>query len=281
MFATANSRYAARFSLPGPRDRPAGVGRVLRGFTLLVCVLFCVASLADDTNNVSPSPLVIKSNFAARVGREFQESRVRFLANNNNATNAWQFGRACFDLAELATNNATKAEVAEQGIAACRRSVALESNSAPAHYYLGMTIGQLADTKRNMAALKMVKEMEREFMAARELDAPFDFAGANRNLGLLYLDAPTIISIGSRSKARSHLQRAVELAPEFPENHLNLIETLLKWSDYEAARRALKALEKIWPEAEKQFPGDAWAVNWLDWEKRLNAAKKKIAANTK
>jgi hypothetical protein len=62
-------------------------------------------------------------------------------------TAAWQFGRACFDLAEFATNNTERASLAEQGIAACRQAMARESNSAPAHYYLGMNLGQLAETK--------------------------------------------------------------------------------------------------------------------------------------
>ena len=254
-----------------------------QGSFAIVCavVFFCLNLRAGDTNQVSETPAQIKKNFALRMGKAFQESRALFLANTNSATNAWQFGRACFDLAEIATNNAAKAELAEQGIAACRQAVARQPGLAAGHYYLGMTIGQLADTKRNMAALKMVKEMEREFNTMRELDEHFDFAGADRNLGLLYYGAPTMISIGSRSKARQHLLRAVELAPEFPENHLNLVETLLRWNDHDDASRALKSMEKAWPDAEKKFTGEAWAMSWLDWEKRLAAARKKIAANPK
>ena len=77
-----------------------------------------------------------------------------------------------------------------------------------------MNVGQLADTKRNLSGLRMVKDMEREFLAAQSLDARFDFAGPDRNLGLLYEEAPVIVSVGSRSKSRQHLEKAAELAGE-------------------------------------------------------------------
>jgi hypothetical protein len=72
--------------------------------------------------------------------------------------------------------------------------------------------------------------MEREFSLARKLDEHFADAGPDHNLGLLYRDAPALGSIGSRAKARQHLQRAVELAPQYPEKRLNLIEAYLKWA---------------------------------------------------
>ena len=95
-----------------------------------------------------------------------------------------------------------RADIAQQGIAAAWQALARESNSAPAHYYLGMNLAQLAQTKM-LGALKIVDRMEREFTTTRELDEHFDYAGADRNLGLLYRDAPSIGSIGNRSKARS------------------------------------------------------------------------------
>lgn len=244
-FARANWRRVGAFWLAG----------------LMVAALLSGRLSAADTNLISTGP-------AARLGKNFQEARARFASDSVNLTNAWQLGRASFELAELATNNVTKADIAEQGIAACRQALTHDPKSVPAHYYLGMTIGQYADTKRNMAALKMVKEMEREFLTTRELDEHFDFAGADRNLGLLYHQSPSIISIGSRTKARQHLQRAVELAPDFPENRLNLIETLLKWDDRNDALRELKTMEKLWPDAQKKFTGPNWAAAWPDWEKR-------------
>lgn len=221
----------------------------------------------------------------ARVQERFQQAHEQFLAQTNDAEAAWHFARACFDLADVATNSSQRraeiAEIANQGIAAARHSLALNSNSAPAHYYLGMNYGKLADAKRNLFALRLTKDMEREFLAARAIDEHFDRAGPDRNLGLLYWQAPAIGSIGSRSKARQYLKFAVQTAPDFPENQLNMIEAYLKWGPQADARRQFEEFEKLWPDAQKQFSGEEWAITWADWNKRLALIRKKLGTGTK
>jgi len=239
----------------------------------------CLGFLAG-TNPILADPLAAETEFAAYAGSSFQEAQARYRNAPGEATAAWQFGRACFDLAEFATNDTQRASLAEQGIAACRLAVAHGSNSAPAHYYLGMNLGQLARTK-SLTALKLVGQMQQEFTRARDLDKQFDCAGPDRNLGLLYRDAPVIGSIGSRTRAREHLRRAVELAPQYPENRLNLIEAYLNWGERTGAYREFQILEEVWPAARTNFVGEAWAVSWADWEPRLKKLKKKIEEPTK
>lgn len=213
--------------------------------------------------------------------RTFREVHEQFLARTNNPEIAWHFARACFDLADIATNNPKRAEFASEGIAAARHALALDSNSAPAHYYLGMNLGELADTRHNLSALHMTREMEREFLAADRLDEHFDYAGADRNLGLLYLQAPVVFSVGDRAKGRRYLEAAVRLAPEFPENRLNLIEAYLNLHDTGEALGQLADLEKLWPAAQKEFTGPEWALTWADWDARLSMAKKRLATAAK
>jgi len=216
-----------------------------------------------------------------QLNKNFREARQRYSVETNNPEAAWQFSRACFDLADIAANNTQRAEYANRGIDAARQSLARDNNTAEAHYYLGMNIGQLAETKHNLSGLRMVKDMEREFLAAHALDEHFDYAGPDRNLGLLYDQAPAIISIGSRSKGRQHLEKAVELAPDFPENQLNLIEAYLKWDYHTEAERQLGELEKMWAAAQKKFTGDPWVLSWTDWNKRFESVKKKVGGNSK
>jgi tetratricopeptide (TPR) repeat protein len=216
-----------------------------------------------------------EDNSAAQAQKAFQAAQARHKEQPESTEAAWHFGRVCFDLAEFATNRTERADLAQQGIAACEQALEREPDLAAAHYYLGMDLGQLARTK-SLGALKLVNRMERSFNRARELDAAFDYAGPDRNLGLLYRDAPTIGSIGSRSKARQHLQRAVELAPEFPDNGLSLLEACVKWGDRAGARRQLEALEAVWPAAHAKFTGSAWTASWADWEARLQKLKKKL-----
>ena len=98
---------------------------------------------------------------------------------------------------------------------------------------------------------------------------------------MLYRDAPVIGSVGSRSRAREHLKRAVDLAPQYPENRLSLIEAYLQWGEPTVADSELQILEQTWPAARTNFVGEAWAASWADWEPRLHKLKKKIEVPTK
>ncbi|MGA2685309.1 MAG: hypothetical protein ABSF51_09680 [Verrucomicrobiota bacterium] len=216
------------------------------------------------------------SNFAARAAAEFHRAQNQYQSNPNDVTPAWEFARAGFDFDDFVTNNADHAAIANQGIAACRQAIARDPGSAPAHYYLGQDLGQLARTE-TLGALKIVKEMEREYKTAIRLDGHFDYAGPERSLGLLYRDAPGWpVSIGSRRKARDWLELADKLASEYPENHLNLVESCLQWHDPAGAKRELQALDALWPVARKNLAGPAWERSWADWSARREVARKNL-----
>jgi hypothetical protein len=279
MSATSNSAPdLAHKDWPSPPDsRPASLRLVLRGQprVIIAGVVTLVFAFTGIVRVFGEAPMVDRAK--ATAVRLYAEALADHHAAPNDAKAGWHCGRACFDWAEFATNDTERAQIAEQGIAACRLSVAREAKSAPGHYYLAMNLGQLART-RSLGALKIVGEMEREFKTARDQDERFHFAGPDRNLGQLYLEAPGWpTSIGSRSKARQHLQRAVQLAPGYPENRLNLMEAFLKWNDHTGGRRELAALDALWPTARTNFLGEAWELSWADWDARLKKARKKIA----
>jgi hypothetical protein len=220
------------------------------------------------------------TNYAAYVNQNYQAAQARYQQAPAEVEAAWQFGRALFDLAHLATNKTERAKLAERGIGICQQAVARQSNSAPAHYYLAMNIGKLAQT-RGFSALRLVNQMEREFARARELDERLDSAGPDRNLGLLYRDAPSIVSVGNRGKARQHLKHAAELAPDFPENRLNLIEAYVQWSERKPAQQELASLAQLWPRARTNLAGVAWVESWADWEPRFEKLKAKLGEPSK
>lgn len=213
--------------------------------------------------------------FAQRAESAFNQAQGRYRSQMDNPVAAWEFGRACYDWADCATNKAQRAAVARKGIAACRQSL-LFTNSAPAHYYLAMDMGQLAQSE-TLGALKLVRQMESEFLAAAGLDAALDFGGPERGLGLLYRDAPGWpLSIGNRARARKNLENAVKLAPDYPENVLNLAESELMWGEKAEAARQLAALDALWPAAQKALTGQHWEPSWSDWTNRRDALREKL-----
>ena len=233
-----------------------------------VVLLICVNAVYTVFSQSASSPSV-------RAQKIFDETHLNYAAHSTNVDAAWHFARAAFDWAEFAKSDAQRAEIAEQGIAAARFAVQANPKLAAGPYYLGMNLGQLARTK-SIGALKIVVEMEREFLAAKLLDEKFDYAGPDRNLGLLYLEAPTF-SVGNRLKAREHLRKAVEICPTYPENRLNLVEAYLRADDMVSAEREMKPLKEIWSKAQAEFRGDDWRNAWVDWEVRRKKAEERLA----
>jgi hypothetical protein len=213
--------------------------------------------------------------FARRAQAAYQSAQSQFQAHTNDPALAWQFARTCFDWADWATNKIQRADIAQDGMAACQHSLQL-ADSAAAHYYLALNMGQLAQAE-TLGALKLVREMSHEFSTAAEMNPHFDFAGSARGLGLLYRDAPGWpVSLGSRRKAHDYLENAVTLAPDDPENVLNLAESYLKWDDPANAKSQLRVLDALWPKAQKDFTGQAWERSWDDWSKRRDTLREKL-----
>lgn len=257
-----------------------GKGPCTRIQFLLSIFLSIPAWLQAQTDGTDRS-IGFQTNFARQAQAHFEAAQKKLAASPADAEAAWRLGQASFDWAEYATSKAQRASIAGIGAAACRELLQRTPDSAAGHYYLGMNLAQIARTKR-LSALSVVEEMEKEFTAALGLDPKFDFAGADRNLGLLYHDAPGWpISVGSKSKAAERLTAAVKLAPGYPENLLNLAEARLDWGEPVEAEKELKNLLGIWPAAKKQFTGMEWEASWVDWEKRRKELEKQLGEKHK
>jgi hypothetical protein len=216
--------------------------------------------------------------FAQHDQAAYHQARDQYHAQPNNPVLAWQFGRTCYDWADWATTKSDRAAIAQEGIAACQHSLTI-TNSAGAHYYLALNAGQLAQAQM-LRGLKLVREMAREFSTTADMNPHLDYAGAARGLGLLYRDTPGWpVSLGSRAKARKCLEDAAKLAPNDPENILNLAETDLKWNERTGAKKQLDALDDLWPKAKKNLTGPGWEHDWSDWSRRRDSLRQKLASN--
>jgi len=218
------------------------------------------------------------NSFSSRADRAYQDAQQLVRKEPTNVFAAVNFARAAFDWAEFSSKDSQREEIALRGIEAARAAISREQTNAAAHYWLGMNLGQLARTK-SLGALKLVREMEEEFTRAKNFDEHLDYAGPDRSLGLLYRDAPGWpTSLGSKKKARQHLERALQLHPEFPDNQLALVESFEEWADRQSFDRQLKAAEKCLAEAKAKFAGADWEQSWADWNKRFAEMKQKSGA---
>jgi tetratricopeptide (TPR) repeat protein len=228
------------------------------------------------------APVVPQSHsFVAEAEQKYRAAATRFRAEPGNVPAVIDFARASFDRAEFAANDDQRADLAQAAIDACHRALNENPNDAALHYYLGMNLGQLARTK-GIGALKLVRQMEAEFIKARELNSELDYGGPDRNLGMLYLSAPGWpTSIGNHSKAREHLMRAVQIAPDYPENRLDLVDSFLKLRDDAGAQREAQVIAALWPQARQKFSGPEWASSWADWEARWRKDQEKLGEHSR
>lgn len=236
---------------------------------IVACAIFGAAmAKASDTP-------VANHIFVARAESAFARAWDSYQADTNSTAAALAVGRTSAELAGLTTNDFQRAEVAQRGIAVCRQWLVKEPNSGPAHYYLAIDLGQLAQAKApSLTSYRLVHEVEHEFKKAAELDVTFDHAGPARTLGLLYFQAPGWpLSVGSKTRAREWLNRAAELAPNYPGNQLNLAEAQLKWREHKELEATMNKLDTIWPIAKTNLVGEAWQESWQDWNARRTALK--------
>ena len=252
------------------------------GFVALTGLALVLTSLALPAAPPAKKPAdipmpTLSVKFADAAQIKLINARKKFQADTNSIPAAWALGQACFWRGEFAANDEDRNALANEGISVCRDLIIRAPTVPEGHYYLAMNLGQLARTKW-LEALNIVKDIERGMKLAAAMQPSLDHAGPDRCLGLLYRDAPGWpISIGSKSKARAHLLRAVELAPELPENHLVLIETWVMWKDKKVLQRDLDALDELLPKARKQLTGADWAAYWDDWDRRWKEVQARSA----
>jgi tetratricopeptide (TPR) repeat protein len=247
----------ARKTLSGPPAPPL----------FLVLAFFALASFAQPGT----------SSHYAYAERVYRQARLEQQHSPDNPTAAWQFARACSSLAELTETDAQRETLAQEGIETCRQTIQHHPNLAPAHYYLAMNLGQLARSK-GLSALKIIREMEEAFQTVIKLDPSFDYAGPHRTLGILYRDTPGWpTSIGSRKKAREHMEKALNLCPDYPGNHIVYLTTLLEWGEKDTVQKKLPATENVLQAARSKLTGDLWALSWEEWQQSWQTIKAKIS----
>lgn len=91
---------------------------------------------------------------------------------------------------------------------------------------------------------------------------------ANKRLNTVIRALVAIVGLLARLAAHSENStnvtltagtRAVALAPEFPEDRLNLAEACWQWRDVGSTRREVDLVKTSLTKARTQFQGDEWA----------------------
>jgi tetratricopeptide (TPR) repeat protein len=149
---------------------------------------------------------------------------------------AWKAARADAWLADELYNDKTKrAHYSGVGRDYAKAAIEANPNGVEGHYYNGINTGLWVTTEVIGAKFDAPKVRDAAKKAA-QIDPKFDRGGPYRLLGAVYANAPPWpASIGDTEKGVSMLEKALEIAPDFPLNNLLLGDAYAADGQYDKA----------------------------------------------
>lgn len=177
------------------------------------------------------------------------------LADPNDASVRWRLARAHADLGQAleTTDRGAALEEYRLGEKEARRAVALDPDSANAHFFLAVCVGRMALFEGGKTKIRLSREVRSEAERAIELDPRHD--GAYHVLGRWNYGIATLSWIlkafakviyggvpegASVEKAAEMFERAIEIDPSRPMHHLEYARALAKLGRFSEARVHLK-----------------------------------------
>ncbi len=154
-------------------------------------------------------------------------------------------GRALFFKARQAATKSLREEQLTEAVGATEKESKRNPKDPDTRFWHLVALNELAQHRKNSWSLRTIKRLETELSGFARSYPTFAFAGGFRSLGELYHASPRFISVGSTKKAEDCFRRALVLAPEFPGNHIALVDLL--WNDgrVHEAKAALNNLLKM------------------------------------
>jgi len=105
--------------------------------------------------------------------------------------------------------------------------------------------------------------MEAAWKKSIDLDSTFNHGrGASFPRDVVSRRAGWPLRPRSRTKARRHLQKAVELVPDYPENQICLLEARLNWGEGQGGAGPVGRHGSHAANCRTNYTGEAWARDW-------------------
>ncbi|TBR26185.1 hypothetical protein EPO15_00660 [bacterium] len=190
--------------------------------------------------------LALALSTAALDAQYFQRDRPGALDANiaalasapADAEHLWRLCRALIRRGERAKSS----KDFESARRRCEESVALDSKTADAHFWLGVAMARYGEAKGILRSLSLVKPIRAEMAKTLQLDPKH--GGAHQVLGQVLWKLPRFAG-GDKKKALEEFETAVRLTPRHTANYVPLAEALVYFERREDALRVLDAALKV------------------------------------
>jgi tetratricopeptide (TPR) repeat protein len=156
---------------------------------------------------------------------------------------AWRMGRIYYDLGKNSTGQAQE-KFFNQCVVKAGEALSVNSNSAPGYFYKGLCIGKLGEARGLWSSLDAIDPLRENMTKALTLEPGFDHGGPHRALGKLYFELPFFLG-GDGDLAVKHLEKALNLGPDYGDNYYFLAEAYQAKGKRNKARDTLAQLQRL------------------------------------
>ncbi len=189
--------------------------------------------------------------------------RQALTKDPGNYDAAWKLAKFNYYLATHTEDSKERDAAFRDGIDAGKTAVELQNEKPDGHFWLGANYGAAAQHS-TIQGLATVNDIRTEMQTVLRLDEGYQNGSAYMVLGLVYLNAPSIVG-GDPKKAVEEMEKGLRFGEPNAFLHLHLAEAYKKAGRNDDARREIKKILSMTPDP-----------NYLPEYKEASAAAQKL-----
>ena len=219
------------------------------------------ASAAEDIN--SADQLYGQRADLLQLRRGIVSLRQAQTKDPGNYDASWKLSKFNYYLATHTDDSNERDNAFKAGIAAGKAAVQLQNEKPDGHFWLGANYGGAAEHSA-IQGLATVSDIKSEMETVLRQDEGYQNGSAYMVLGLVYLNAPSIVG-GDPKKAVEEMEKGLPFGEPNAFLHLHLAEAYKKVGRNDDARREIKKILSMTPDP-----------NYLPELKEARAAAQKL-----
>jgi tetratricopeptide (TPR) repeat protein len=229
-----------------------------------ICLLLLVTSCNEGMHDESPAAdsasaagdvasadqLYGQREDLMQLRRGIVSLRQALTKDPGNYDAAWKLSKFNYYLATHTDNSNERDAAFKDGIDAGKTAVQLQTEKPDGHFWLGANYGGAAEHS-TIQGLATVNDIRNEMQTVLRLDERYQNGSAYMVLGLVYLNAPSIVG-GDPKKAVEEMEKGLRFGEPNAFLHLHLAEAYKKVGRNEDARREIKKILSMTPDPNYQ-----------------------------
>lgn len=219
------------------------------------------ASAAEDIANADQ--LYGQRADLLQIRRGIVSLRQALTKDPGNYDAAWKLSKFNYYLATHTDDSKERDDAFKAGIDAGKAAVKLQHEKPDGHFWLGANYGGAAEQSA-IQGLATVNDIKSEMQTVLRLDEGYQNGSAYMVMGLVYLNAPSIVG-GDPKQAVTEMEKGLRFGEPNAFLHLHLAEAYNKVGRNDDARKEIKKILSMTPDP-----------NYLPEYKESSAAAQKL-----